>query len=362
MPAALRVEVLQIARHQNISVRQRSCRWTTPSTRRSARDDDDRRDLPPLHEVQRLDGQHVAADGHGGARHHRGGALLEHTVVGHVAPKVAVRDDARQAALGIDDAGHAEALPGHLVDDVRHRGVFADRGELLAGVHQLIEPHQALAELPARMEVREVLLPEALAHEQRHRERVAQRQRRRGAGGRREVERARFLVHAAVERDVGRLPERRAREAGHGNHLRAHAANGLEQPENLAGLAAVRQRDHGVVRLQRAEVAVNGVGRVQEERGRAGARQRRGDLAADDARLAHAGQQHAAAAGGEQIDGGGERGVQAVDQPEDGVGLDAKDLPGQVEFGAHVGRGHAHLTDRPPPERRAESSRWHPGA
>ena len=43
---------------QNISVRQRSCRCTTPATRaRAVVDDDDRRDLALLHDVQRLDGE-----------------------------------------------------------------------------------------------------------------------------------------------------------------------------------------------------------------------------------------------------------------------------------------------------------------
>ena len=89
--------------------------------------------------------------------------------------------------------------------------VAADDGQLLARVHQLLDAHQALAELAARVQVGEVLLPEALAHEQRHRQRVAERERGGRARGRHEVQRARLLGDAAVERDVGRLAERRRR-------------------------------------------------------------------------------------------------------------------------------------------------------
>ena len=93
----------------------------------------------------------------------------------------------------------------------RHRRVGANDRRLLAAVHQLLDAHQPLAQLAAGMQVGEVLLPEALGDEQRHRQRVAERQRRGGAGGRHEVQRARFLRHAAVERDVGRLRQRRRR-------------------------------------------------------------------------------------------------------------------------------------------------------
>ena len=49
-------------------------------------------------------------------------------------------------------------------------------------------------------------------------------------------------------------------------------ADRLEQAQDFVGLAAVRQRDDDVVGLDDAEVAVDRLGRVQEERRRAGAR------------------------------------------------------------------------------------------
>ena len=103
-------------------------------------------------------------------------------------------------------------------------------------------------------------------------------------------------------------------------------ADRLEQPEQLLGLAAVRQRHHDVVVADRAEIAVDGLGRMQEPGGRAGARERRRDLPADDARLAHAGDDDAAPAVEEQLDGALEVAVDAIDEAEDRGRFGAEDL------------------------------------
>jgi hypothetical protein len=55
------------------------------------------------------------------------------------------------------------------------------------------------------MKAGEVLGSKPFFNQQRHRQRVADRQRRGGTGGRDEIQRARFLGDAAVERDVGCL-------------------------------------------------------------------------------------------------------------------------------------------------------------
>ena len=111
---------------------------------------------------------------------------------------------------------------------------------------------------------------------------------------------------------VGGAAERRRGVAGQGDERGAEALQRLEQAGEFLGLAAVRQRDHDVARLNHAEVAVHGLGRVHEVGGRAGARERRRDLPADDARLAHAGEDHAAAAVAHQRDGGREALVEAI--------------------------------------------------
>ena len=132
-----------------------------------------------------------------------------------------------------------------------------------------------------------------------------------------QVERARLFGDAAVERDVRRLAERRPAVAGDGDEARAQPLDRLEQAQQLLRLAAVRQRDDHVFRLDDAEVAVRGFGRVEEEGGRAGARQRRRNLAADDPRLAHAGDDHAAAALEQQPHRLLEALVEALDERED---------------------------------------------
>ena len=95
---------------------------------------------------------------------------------------------------------------------------------------------------------------------------------------------------------------------------------------SLVGLAAVRQRNDHVVGLDHAEIAVNRFGRVEEEGRRAGAGERGGDLPADDARLAHAGDDDAAAAVEQQPDGALEAVVEPIDEREDRGRLGLQDL------------------------------------
>src|SRR5262249_41479628 len=65
---------------------------------------------------------------------------------------------------------------------------------------------------------------------------------------------------------------------------------------------------------------------MEEERRGAGAAQRGGDLAADDSRLAHAGEDDAAAALPQQLDGAVELPVETVDEREDRGGFRFEDL------------------------------------
>ena len=67
----------------------------------------------------------------------------------HQAAQVAVGDQAGQRAVAIGHAGHAESLATHLVDHVAQRRLFVDARHAVAGVHQLLDAHQALAERPA---------------------------------------------------------------------------------------------------------------------------------------------------------------------------------------------------------------------
>ena len=100
----------------------------------------------------------------------------------------------------------------------------------------------------------------------------------------REVVRARLLAHPRVERHVAQLAERRARLPGDGDRAYPEPLQMFEQPEQLVGLPALGDEDRDVVSADDAEVAVDALRGMQEDRRRAGRRERRGDLAADRAR------------------------------------------------------------------------------
>ena len=100
--------------------------------------------------------------------------------------------------------------------------------------------------------------------DKRHRQGIAERERRGRAGRRRQVHRTRFFGDVAAQRHVGRLAERRLRVPGHRDQPRADAPNRLEQPDELVGLAAVRQRDAPRRRIGRRR------GRRERPRRRAG--------------------------------------------------------------------------------------------
>ena len=194
-------------------------------------------------------------------------------------------------------------------------------GHCFPGVHQRFDPHEPLAQLAPRMQVGEILLPEALFDQQRHGQRVANRQRGGRARRRREVHRTRLLGDAAVERHVGGLRQGGVLPAGNRDELRAEAANRREQLKQFVGFPAVGQRDDDVIALDDAQVAVNRFGRVQEERRRAGAAERRRDLVADDAGLAHPRHDDPAGALPEQLDGAIESLVETIDERQNRGGF-----------------------------------------
>ncbi len=232
----------------------------------------------------------------------------------------------------------AEPLARHLEQALGERRLRPHGRQVVAAAHDVRDvQQQAAAERAARVRAREVRLGEPAVLEQRDRERVAHRERRRRARGRGEVERAGLGGHADVEVHVRLARERRGRVAGHRDEARVHALEERQDREQLRGLARVGDREHDVALRDHAEVAVAGLGRVQEERRRAGAGERRGDLAADVARLAHPGDDHAAAAGEQHAARLLELAAQAVDEGGDRAGLDPERLPSHLDQSLAVG-------------------------
>ena len=78
------------------------------------------------------------------------------------------------------------------MQDHRHRRLDVDNRQVVAGVHQPVDPQQALAEPAARVEVGEVLFSKPFLDQQCHRQGVTQRQRR---GRARRVQTAREQHH-----------------------------------------------------------------------------------------------------------------------------------------------------------------------
>ena len=110
--------------------------------------------------------------------------------------------------------------------------------------------------------------------------------------------------------------------------MREAAGVGDEVGE-LGGLAGVREQQHHVVGGDHAEVAVAGLGRVDEERRRAGGGEGGGDLAGDVAGLAHARDDHPAAGGEHPRHRRGEARPERGGEAGEAVGLDARSPGGR---------------------------------
>ena len=256
-----------------------------------------------LHHGDGLRGERGAADrlriaGHEIARDERAdvGRALE------AAAQVAVGDDAEQLARGVDHGRHAEPLAGDLGDRVAQRRALRHARHLLAAMHEVVDTQQAAAERSRGMQEREVVGREAALLEQRHRERVAERHRDGRAGRRRQAERTGLFRYADVERDVGRAAERRGRVAGDGDIGTPNRRTTGRSRSTLA-FAAVRERDQHVAARDIPTSPWLPSAACRKNGRRPGRGERRSDLAADEARLADAGDDDLALAREQQVEG-----------------------------------------------------------
>src|SRR6185437_6524325 len=140
----------------------------------------------------------------------------------------------------------------------------------------------------------EVLFFEAAALGQGHRQRVSQRQHGGGGGGGGQAQRAGFLVHGAIERHVGGGSQggelrifagggahatRVEAVAGNADHRNLQALHGGQQLQNLFRLAAGGEGQDHVAAHQHAQIAMQGLRRMEEERGGAGGAEGSGHFA-----------------------------------------------------------------------------------
>jgi hypothetical protein len=104
--------------------------------------------------------------------------------------------------------------------------------------------------------------------------------------------------------------------------------DGFEQLDELLGFAAGGNGQQHIVGGQHAQVTVQSFDSVQEKGRRSGAGKGGGSLAADEPRFSQTGDDHAAFAGVEKLDGFFEAIVEALDQSGDCFRLNSQDTLG----------------------------------
>lgn len=300
-----------------------------------------RGDAVLLHQVYGLGGEFAGTDGLAGVGHDVAhprrmdvDPLIER------ATQITVRVHADGLARSIDHDGHAEPFARNLQQAFGHAGVRADAWHGVAAAHDVGDAHQQpAAECAARMRAGEILGSETARLEQSDGQRIAHGERGRGARSRREIERTGFLGDTDVEMYARLAGEGGAGVAGKREQRHAEACDRCEQRKDFRGLAGVGECQYDVVAGDHAEIAVAGLGRMQEKRRRTGARQGRGDLATDVPGLAHAGDNYASEAFEAQSAGGGETGIDARLERSDPAALDGQRPPARGNESQGVGVG-----------------------
>ncbi len=260
-----------------------------------------------------------------------GGVAEDGAVVGlQEAAEVAVRDAAGEPPLGVDHGGDPQPLPGHLVDRLAHRRVEEHLRQRVPRVHELIDFQELLAELAGGVELGEVLAGEPPRLDERHGEGVPHGEGGGGGGRGREPQRAGLAVDRHRQVEVGVAGERGRGVGGHRHQGDAQALERLDQPHQLLGGAGVGGGEHHVARHEHPEVAVHGLGGMEEEGRGAGRGEGGGHLLHHQAALAHPRADHPAGAAAQQLDGPVEVLVELRDQAADRRGLGLQHLGGDL--------------------------------
>lgn len=298
-------------------------------------------DAALFHQFGRLGGEPVCRDRARIAAHrHRHGRVAQIAHMIECPTQIAIGEDTLDRTSGIEHDGHAHAATGDLHQRFSHAGLRAYRRNGVRCSHHIRDMgEQPPTQGSARMGTGEIGFTESPCLQQRHGERIAQRQRASGARGRRQIQRTGFFVDARIQVCIGFARQRGARVTSHGDHASALALDQRQDGKQLNGLSGIGQRQQNVVPGNHAQVTVIRFGRVHEVGRRAGAGHSGGDLAADMTGFAQAAHYHATPGFHDQCHGTREMPIQTTAHAAQGIDLYIKDAAGRSE--QTVGRRNA---------------------
>ena len=239
-----------------------------------------RHDLGGVEHVERRGDQRVGRNRLGVGRHDILDAMLE-DALGEMAAQIAVGDDADKVSPRIGDAEAAKAFLRDHQQRLVHPQSERRKRQPVAPMHHVADVGEVGAQRAAGMKAVEVVGGEAAVLQKGDGERIPERQlQQRRRGGRKPV-RAGLLDTRQDQRRVGGLRQRRIGARGDRDERHAEPARVEHDVLELDGLARPGHGHHHVFRDDHAQIAVAGLGGMDEEGRGAGRRQRRRDLASD---------------------------------------------------------------------------------
>ena len=260
--------------------------------------DDELGDGVLAHHLEGVDGIFGVEDGAGVGMHDVGGALRRVACLHHAA-EVAVGDNAKDGTVSGDHSA-AEAFGGHLDDDVRDGCVGSHLGAFVLDIEVGDAKIELLAEGAARMEACKVACGEVAAFDEGHREGVAHDELGGGGGGGSQVVGAGLVVDGGVEDDVSLMGQEGVGVAHDGDEGVAEILDEGHQHLDFRRVARLGDADDDVAGTHHSEVAVDGVGSMEEQGGSARGIQRGDYLLGDIGAFADA--RHHDTPGGRKYD------------------------------------------------------------
>ncbi len=214
------------------------------------------------------------------------------------AAEIAIREDAEEGVVVVDDGDGAATGGGHGEQCVTDGRAWTDVGGMFASPHEVFDfQRDGTTDGACGMELGIVVELEMTEVEHRHGQRVAESCEGRRGGGWREIEGACFPRDRHGDDEIRAFAEARFRLLRDGDDIDAEAFDGGDDGEQLIRFAAVAESEQRVLRRDDAEIAVHGFDGMHEDGAGACGSERGGHFLADVAAFADAGDDEFAAAG-----------------------------------------------------------------